>query len=89
MKVTETPAGTLADRAHRIGEQPADQPWARTSDRSVWRACTSGLVLTVTHLVTGSWQADIEGPGVTRRSPVLGSRGAAQAWADDRARGVS
>jgi hypothetical protein len=36
-------------------------------------------VLTVTHLVTGGWQADIEGPGVTRRSLVLGSRGAAQA----------
>jgi hypothetical protein len=85
MKVTETPAGTAADRADRLGEQP----WARTSDRNVWRACKSGLVLTVTHLVTGGWQADIEGPGVTRRSPVLGSRGAAQAWADDRARGVS
>jgi hypothetical protein len=55
----------------------------------VWRAYKSGLVLTVTHLVTGGWQAIIEGQGVTRRSPVLGSRGAAQAWADDRARGAS
>jgi hypothetical protein len=74
---------------HEAGQQPADQPWARTSDRSVWRAYKSGLTLTVTHLVTGGWQADIEGPGVTTRSPVLGSRGAAQAWADDRARGAS
>jgi hypothetical protein len=74
---------------HEAGQQPADQPWARTSDRSVWRAYKSGLTLTVTHLVTGGWQADIEGPGVTRRSPVLGSRGVAQAWADDRARGAS
>ena len=74
---------------HSAGQQPADQRWARTSDRDVWRACKSGLVLTVTHLVIGGWQADIEGPGVTRRSPVLGSRGAAQAWADDRAGGTS
>ncbi len=74
---------------HSAGQQPADQRWARTCDRNVWRACKSGLVLTVTHLVTGGWQADIEGPGVTRRSAVRGSRGAAQAWADDRARGVS
>lgn len=65
-----------------------DEPWARTADRNVWRAYKSGLVLTVTHLVGGGWQAVIEGPGVTRRSPVLGSRGAAQAWADDRAGGA-
>jgi hypothetical protein len=74
---------------HAPGPDPADQPWPRTSDKAVWRAYKSGLVLTVTHLVTGGWQADIEGLGVTRRSPVLGSRGAAQAWADDRARGAS
>jgi hypothetical protein len=55
----------------------------------VWRAYKSGLTLTVAKLVTGGWQAVIEGPGVDRRSPVLGSRGAAQAWADDRARGAS
>jgi hypothetical protein len=70
---------------HAAGGQPADEPWGRTGDRNVWRACKYGLVLTVAHLVTGGWQAVIEGPGVTRRSPVLGSRGAAQAWADDRA----
>jgi hypothetical protein len=73
---------------HAAGQQPADEPWARTSDRNVWQAYKSGLMLTVTHLVTGGWQAVIEGPGVDRRSPVLGSRGAAQAWADDRARGA-
>ena len=33
-------------------------------------------MLTVTSFVTGGWRADIEGPGVTRRSPLLGSRGA-------------
>jgi len=81
--------GRHEPRRHAEGRQPADQPWARTSDRSVWRAYKHGLVLTVTHLVTGGWQAVIEGPGVTRRSPVLGSRGAAQAWADDRAGGAS
>jgi hypothetical protein len=74
---------------HGPGQQPADQPWARTSDRHVWRAYRNGLTLTVTNLVTGGWQADIEGPGVTRRSPLLGSRGAAQAWADVHARGES
>ena len=30
------------------GQQPADEPWARTSDKAVWRAYKSGLVLTVT-----------------------------------------
>lgn len=73
---------------HAPGQQPADQPWTRTSDRSVWRAYKNGLMLTATHLVTGGWQAIIEGPDVTRRSPLLGSRGAAQAWADDRTRGA-
>lgn len=72
-----------------MSPQPADEPWTHTSDRNVWRAYRRGLMLTVTHLVTGGWRAVIEGPGVTRRSPVLGSRGTAQAWADDRARGIS
>ena len=67
---------------------PGDSGWERTADRDVWRAHKNGLTLTVTRLVTGGWQAVIEGPGVDRRSPVLGSRGAAQAWADDRARGA-
>jgi hypothetical protein len=71
--------------AREPGRQPADEPWARTADRGIWQAFRSGLTLTVTHLAAGGWRADIEGPGVTRRSPVLGSRGAAQAWAEDRA----
>jgi hypothetical protein len=70
------------------GQQP-NQPWTRTGDRDVWKAYKNGLTLTVTRLVTGGFQADIEGPGVTKRSPLLGSRGAAQAWAEDRARGAS
>jgi hypothetical protein len=29
----------MSPRARRsAGQQPADQPWARTSDRNVWRA---------------------------------------------------
>lgn len=73
---------------HAPGQQPADEPWAATSDRNVWQAYKSGPLLSVTRLVTGGWQAVIEGPGVSRRSPVLGSRGAAQTWADDRAGAV-
>jgi hypothetical protein len=76
--------------ARQPGRQPADQPWAPTPDKAVWRAYKAGLTLTVTHLAAGGWRADIEGTGITpRRSPVLGSLGAAQAWADDRARGAS
>ena len=70
-------------------QQPGNEPWARTSDRNVWRPCKNGLTLTVTHLAAGGWEEDIEGPGVSRRSPLLGSRGAAQAWAEDRAQGAS
>ncbi len=84
-----SPRGRHEPGRHAAGQQPADEPWARTSDRNVWRAYKAGLMLTVTHLVTGGWQAVIEGSGAARRSPVLGSRGAAQAWADDRARGAS
>jgi hypothetical protein len=84
-----SPRGGQEPGRPSAGQQPADEPWARTGDKAVWKACKGGLMLTVTHLVTGGWQAVIEGPGVTRRSPVLGSRGAAQAWADDRAQGAS
>jgi hypothetical protein len=84
-----SPRGRHEPGRPAASQQAADQPWARTTDRNVWRAYKSGLTLTVTRLATGGWQAEIEGPGVTRRSPVLGSRGAAEAWADDRARGVS
>jgi len=36
---------------------PGDEPWARTSDRNVWRACKGGLVLTVTRIADGSGSA--------------------------------
>jgi hypothetical protein len=67
---------------------PADEPWARTSDRAVWRAYKSGLVLTVTHVIGGGWQPVVEGPGVTERGPVLAARAAAQRWAGSRAGGA-
>ena len=68
----------------------ADEPWARTSDRSVWRAGRRGLTLTVTHLVGArGWVAEVEGPGVFERSDPFDTRLQAQHWADDRAGGVS
>ncbi len=74
---------------HAAGQQPADEPWARTSNRSVWRAYKNGLVLTVTHLVGGGWQAVVEGPNVTERSSAKATRLEAQRWADSRAGGTS
>ena len=65
---------------------PEDEPWTRTPDRAVWRAYKGGLVLTLTRLAGGGWQATIEGPGVTERSPMLfRTHKGAQAWADNRA----
>ena len=49
---------------------PADQPWARTADRHVWRAYKNGLMLTVTEAIGGGWHPVVEGPGVTRHGPV-------------------
>ena len=68
---------------------PGDEPWARTSDRNVWRAYKGGLVLTVTRVADGSgWLAVVEGANVTERSPApLPTRLAAQSWADRRAGG--
>ena len=75
---------------HAAGQQATDEPWARTSDRSVWRAHKSGLVLTVTHLVGArGWVAEVEGPGVSERSDVFDTRLQAQRWADDRTGGAS
>jgi hypothetical protein len=52
------------------GQESADEPWARTSDRNVWRAYKGGLVLTVTRVADGSgWQATVESPNVAERSP--------------------
>jgi hypothetical protein len=81
-----SPRGRHAAGAAR----PDDEPWARTSDRDVWRAYQRGLVLTVTRLAGGDWQATVEGPGVTERSPMpFRTRKRAQAWADSCADGAS
>lgn len=75
---------------HAAGQQSADESWARTSDRNVWRAYKGGLVLTVTRVADGGgWQATVESPNVTERSPApLPTRLAAQQWADNRAGGA-
>jgi hypothetical protein len=73
---------------HAGGQQPPDEPWGRTSNRSVWRAYKNGLTLTVTRLVGArGWVAEVEGPGVSERSAPFDSRLRAQHWADDRAGG--
>ena len=77
-------------RHESTGRHEADQPWTRTTDRSIWRAYKSGLTLTVTHLVGArGWVAEVDGPGVSERSDPFGTRLQAQRWADDRAGGVS
>ena len=69
--------------------RPGDEPWARTSDRSTWRAYKRGLVLTVTRLAGDGWLAMVEGEGVTERSPApLPTRLAGQRWADSLAGGA-
>ncbi len=67
-----------------------DEPWARTSDRNVWRAYKAGLVLTVTCVADGSgWTATVESPHGTEPSPApRPTRSAAQRWADSRAGGA-
>jgi hypothetical protein len=63
--------------------QPADEPWAQTSDRACWRAFRSGYVLTVTRRAAECWIADIEGKGVVDRAPSpFRTRSAAQVWAE-------
>jgi hypothetical protein len=74
-----------AGAARRLG----DEPWARTSDRSTWRAYQRGLVLTVTRVGVDYWEALAEDDGATERSPVLPSRLAAQRWAENRAGGAA
>ncbi len=81
-----SPRGRHAASAAR----PDDGPWARTSDRTVWRAYKRDLLLTVTRLAGGGWQATVEGPSVTERSPMpFRTRKCAQAWADNHAGGAS
>jgi hypothetical protein len=75
---------------HAAGGQPGDEPWARTSDRSVWRAYKNGLTLTVTHIVGArGWVAEVDGPGVSGRSDPFDTRLQAQHWAEDQAGGAS
>jgi hypothetical protein len=74
---------------HAAGQRPADQPWARTSDKRVWRAYKDGLVLTVSHVLDGGWVATVESGDVTERSATpFATRLAAQRWAEDRAGGA-
>jgi len=82
--------GKHAHSRDAAGQQPADEPWARTSDRSVWRAYKNGLTLTVTHIVGArGWVAEVEGPGVSERFDPLDTRLQAQHWAEDQAGGAS
>ena len=71
--------------------QPEDEPWARTSDRHVWRAYKNGLMLTVTRIGANHWVAVVEGegpPGDPRRwrhgSLLSGGRTTALAVRHDR-----
>jgi hypothetical protein len=80
--------GSSARQRHAAGGPPADEPWARTSDRSVWRAYKNGLTLTVTHIIGGGWVAEVEGPGVSEQSDPFDAMALAQHWADDQAGGA-
>ncbi len=85
-----SPRGRHEPGRHAAGQRPADEPWARTSDRAVWRACKGGLTLTVTHLVGArGWVAEVKGPGVSERSDPFDTRLQAQHWADGQAGGGS
>jgi hypothetical protein len=67
--------------------QPADEPWARTGDRHVWRAYRDGCVLTVCRRAHECWIAEAERAGTTERAPApFRTRLAAQAWAEQAAR---
>ena len=73
---------------HAAWSGSADEPWARTGDRRVWRAYKNGLMLTVTEAIGGGWHPVAEGPGVTEHGPVLATRTGAMRWAEDRAGGA-
>lgn len=51
----------------------------------MWRACKSGLVLTVGRRIGGGWVAEVEGPRVSERSDLFGTRLQAQRWAEGQA----
>jgi hypothetical protein len=66
-----------------------DQPcWTQTADKTTWCAAAGDLVLTVTKLSSGQWAATVAGPFTDERSPELGTRLAAQNWAERRAGGA-
>ena len=80
----------MSRERHEAGAgPPEDSPWARTSDRHVWRAYKNGLMLTVTGIGANHWVAVVEGEGGYERSPAIATRLAAQRWADIRAGGTS
>jgi hypothetical protein len=43
--------------------------WQQTPDRRTWRAARGGVLLSVTKTANGAYRAEVEGPGVTERSP--------------------
>jgi hypothetical protein len=63
--------------------------WQQTPDRRVWRAGRGPILLTVTKLSSGMFWVEVEGPGVTERSPESRTHQAAQGWADNRAGGAA
>ncbi len=80
----------LRTGGYAAGQDLADEPWRQTFERSTWRACRGGLVLTASRAADGSgWLATVESPNVSERSPApLPTRLAAQRWADSRAGGA-
>ncbi len=56
--------------------------WEQTPDRRTWCAAAGVLVLTVSKLSSGQWAATVEGRGIAERSPEVGTRLAAQGWAE-------
>jgi hypothetical protein len=49
----------------------------------------AAFLLTVSKLNSGAFRAEVEGPGVTERSPEFRTRLAAQGWADNSAGGAA
>ena len=62
--------------------------WQQTADRGTWCAAVADVVLTTTRLSSGAWVSTVAGPFTDERSPELGTRVAAQAWAERRVGGA-
>jgi len=59
----------LRTGGYAAGQDLADEPWRQTFERSTWRACRGGLVLTAARAADGSgWLATVESPDVSERS---------------------